>query len=524
MPIALVAVAFGLFVPAAQASVPLTQISSDPFSNSGSQHATEVEPDSFAYGSTIVAAFQQGRFTDGGGSDIGFATSPDGGTTWVHGPLPLTTFAGGPFHRASDPAVAYDAKANVWLISTVALSSTEWSIAVDGSTDGGQTWGDPVTVAAGTPETAFDKPWITCDNTPTSAFYGNCYEAWDDVAEGQKVELSTSSDGGLTWGVATTPANDTHAIGGQPLVQPDGTVVVPITDASYRLSAFRSVDGGASWSSETKIAIARTPALAGGLRAGFAFSSAGIDESGRIYVAWQDCRFRPKCSRDHLANGGANDIVYSTSVDGVTWSPVHRIPIAPEKSSVDAFLPALAVDRSTEGSDAHMALTYYYYPDASCDYSTCKLDVGFVSSINGGATWSAPKELAAPMSLSWLAVTDGGPMVGDYVSTSFTSDGLAHPVFVVAKPRNKTGFHEATYTPATGLQPAFQCVVPDVLGRSLKAASTAVMSHNCHTGAVRRAYSRTVRKGRVITQEPKPNAVLAPGADVSLLVSRGKRP
>src|SRR5436189_2249621 len=103
MPIVLGALAFGLFVPAAQATVPLTQISSDPFTNSTSQHATEVEPGSFAYGSTIVAAFQQGRFTNGGGSDIGFATSTDGGATWAHGSLPLTTFAGGPFHRASDP-------------------------------------------------------------------------------------------------------------------------------------------------------------------------------------------------------------------------------------------------------------------------------------------------------------------------------------------------------------------------------------------------------------------------------------
>jgi len=55
------------------------QISSDPFTNPTSNHKTEVEPGTFTFGSTIVSAFQQGRFFDGGGSDIGFATSTDGG-------------------------------------------------------------------------------------------------------------------------------------------------------------------------------------------------------------------------------------------------------------------------------------------------------------------------------------------------------------------------------------------------------------------------------------------------------------
>jgi len=59
-----------------------TQISADPFTNATSQHATEVEPDTFAFGGTWVSAFQVGRFFDGGGTDIGFVRSGDGGITW----------------------------------------------------------------------------------------------------------------------------------------------------------------------------------------------------------------------------------------------------------------------------------------------------------------------------------------------------------------------------------------------------------------------------------------------------------
>ncbi len=42
----------------------------------------------FANGSTLVAAFQTGRIAPGGATDIGWATSTNGGTTWSHGFLP----------------------------------------------------------------------------------------------------------------------------------------------------------------------------------------------------------------------------------------------------------------------------------------------------------------------------------------------------------------------------------------------------------------------------------------------------
>jgi hypothetical protein len=104
----------------ALANVALTPVSSDPFTNTTSQHQTEVEPDTFAFGNTIVSAFQVGRFFDGGASAIGFATSTNGGASWTSGFLPgITKFQGsGPYDRASDPAVAYDPQDNVWMISS----------------------------------------------------------------------------------------------------------------------------------------------------------------------------------------------------------------------------------------------------------------------------------------------------------------------------------------------------------------------------------------------------------------------
>ena len=60
------------------------------------------------------------------------------------------------------------------------------------------------------------------------------------------------------------------------------------------------------------------------------------------------------------------------------------------------------------------------------------LSVGFVSSTNGGSSWSATTVLASGMPTTWVASTSQGRMVGDYISTSFGSDNLAHGVFATA--------------------------------------------------------------------------------------------
>src|SRR5947209_15461903 len=94
-------------VTAATPGVALLQLSRDPYTNSTSQHQTEVEPDSYSNGTTIVAATQVGRFTDGGASNIGWSTSTDNGTTWQGGFLPNTTINATPpgtYDRVSDPS------------------------------------------------------------------------------------------------------------------------------------------------------------------------------------------------------------------------------------------------------------------------------------------------------------------------------------------------------------------------------------------------------------------------------------
>src|SRR3954447_2396366 len=72
----------------AGAAITSSQIAADPFTqatckgSATTNHHANVEPDTFSYGSTMVAAFQVGRIYDGGACAIGFATSRDNGSTW----------------------------------------------------------------------------------------------------------------------------------------------------------------------------------------------------------------------------------------------------------------------------------------------------------------------------------------------------------------------------------------------------------------------------------------------------------
>jgi len=236
----------------------LIQVSVDAFTIGPGQHATEVEPHMLSNGSTLVSTFQVGRVAPGGATDIGWATSTDGGATWTHGVLPgLTKGEGsGAYDAASDPVVAYDAKHGVWMIASLPLSSTLQvpAVVVSRSTDGGMTWQNPVSADPTAPSS--DKNWIVCDSWPNSPHYGNCYLEWDDPLNNGEIRMSTATDGGLTWGLATSTANVAQGIGGQPLVQPNGTVIVPIESIGTQtpsMLSFSSTDGGASWTAPVTI-------------------------------------------------------------------------------------------------------------------------------------------------------------------------------------------------------------------------------------------------------------------------------
>jgi hypothetical protein len=409
------------------------------------QHETQVEPSSHAVGSTIVTAFQAGRMVDGGASGIGFATSRDRGAHWRSGFLPSLTIASRPqgdAPSASDPAVAYDAQHGYWLIATVAESGFRVHILVSRSRDG-VSWSAPV-VAAGDPAEDDDKEWIACDNGSLSPFRGRCYLSYLDVRSSE-IRTRISTNGGLTWSAPAVTVPDNRLgfqNGAQPVVQPDGTLVVIYElaaggmhfddPAANQIQAVRSTDGGRTFGAPATVARVQHEEVRG-IRAP-TLPGAAVDAGGTIYVVWGDCRFREECARD--------DIVVSHSRNGTTWTPAERVPLVDRASDVQAFVPGLGVDRSATGRLAVVA----YTQSESCSFENCHgIDVAFVSSRNGGRAWTAPRRLnAQAMAISSLPETGLGRMLGDYIAASYVR-GRPIPVFALAHDLFGGHFRQAIY-------------------------------------------------------------------------------
>jgi hypothetical protein len=115
---------------------------------------------------------------------------------------------------------------------------------------------------------------------------------------------------------------------------------------------------------------------------------------------------------------------------------------------------------------------------------------------------------------------DGTSADGWRVEHAYASGNAFYPVEVSEWDAvgNRTVFsgEDVSVSPAL-------CLVPKVVGRTLARAKAAITRAHCRVGRVARAFSRQVRKGRVLAQRPKPGKRRTNGAPVNLVVSCGRR-
>ena len=115
------------------------------------------------------------------------------------------------------------------------------------------------------------------------------------------------------------------------------------------------------------------------------------------------------------------------------------------------------------------------------------------------ANASAPDQFVELLSVSCASAGNCGA-VGDYKDSSGNYRGLLFD--------------------SSPLRP---CVVPRLNGKTLAAARRSIRSHACSVGRIKHARSRTIKKGRVISETPKAGKRLKHGARVNLVVSSGRR-
>src|SRR5205823_12173780 len=136
----------------------------------------------------------------------------------------------------------------------------------------------------------FDKDWIGCDAGAASGFRGRCYAVYTDDAKDQ-VSSQSSDDGGVTWSAPARAGR--NLVGMEPAVLADGTLVTVAGSFDERgttgtIEGARSTDGGVTF---TPFTVASLQAAAGTPVRAISLPTLALDGSGRIYVAWTDCRF-----------------------------------------------------------------------------------------------------------------------------------------------------------------------------------------------------------------------------------------
>ena len=157
----------------------------------------------------------------------------------------------------------------------------------------------------------------------------------------------------------------------------------------------------------------------------------------QVYAAARNGRVKLDGQNIFVYRGSdPNDIAMSVMPAPTAGNPAPsfgapvRIPIEADSggqsNTNDHFIPGIGADANTSGSAAHLGLFYYSYRVASCQAynydNLCLPRVGYVSSPDSGAHWTAPTQLAS-MTLAEIARSSQGPMVGDYATADVIGAG-----------------------------------------------------------------------------------------------------
>jgi hypothetical protein len=407
----------------------------------------------------LVGDWQQDRWSNGGSSGNLSAYSLNGGTSWTIPPIssaPDTGQAkfsrctggnatnGGDFERATDPWVSFSPNG---VAHQVALGINDSNVAnavlTSRSFDKGANWEDPVVVRFDNQANFFnDKETLTAD--PTDSRF--VYVTWQRIVApnerasaraGERAAafrsiawFARSDDNGASYELVKPildPGNKAQTIGNQIVVLPNGDLVMLFNlirnvganqNRGYTAAVMRSADKGDTWSAPIEIDRMITdgvtdPADGHAVRTGDLIPQIAVDdESGALYVVWQDDRFT-----------GQEQIALSKSTDGgLTWSAAQRISTVGGVNQ--AFTPTVRV-----ADDGTVAVQHYDFRfDDPATTPPLTTDVWLLRSPDGGASWTEER-IGNPGdgtgSFDMTTAPDAlGYFVGDYAGLDFAGSGV----------------------------------------------------------------------------------------------------
>ena len=495
-------------VRASHDDIPLGKVTY-PISATKPQPDTQTEPSiavNPANPLNAVTAFQEDRVDAGGDAGNGFASTFDGGKTWVHGYLPgLTTVTGGTFDRASDAVVTFGAdpaKPGHYLVYANSLVFNDGSspsgdtnqsgMAINISKNGGRTWSKAVVLEQDGLAGLNDKNWLVADNgTGTGHTTGRVYVVWDRIAPMIYSYCDAGCDKLANW--TTSPANNGSfyafdpepGIGSIPLVLPDGSLGVVFegdfggtpsipsspTDqpelavaGSQLMFAIAKEAGAIPWPApldftETAFGIAANTGNAIAEQRAGTLPAAAVDpKTGQIYTAWEDGRFR---------TDGLNDIVFSTSTTmGVTWSSPKKVNGGRGNDHIDHWNAMIDV-----GKDGVVHVGYRQRNEKPGTPTTRSvkglsphIDTYYQQSSDAGAHWTSPlKANKVTTDVGYAAFSRGGAFLGDYNQVAAASNGTTYVVHNEALPKTPGERCNCSFSSGNGHQHQYTYVA--VIGK-----------------------------------------------------------
>ena len=450
-----------------------------------------------------VTSYQEGRVDAGGDAGNGWATTFDGGKTWIHGYLPgLTRTTGGTFDRASDAVVTFGAdpaKPGHYLVYANSLVFNDGSgpggdtnqsgMAINISKNGGRTWSKAVVLEQDGLAGLNDKNWLVADNgTGTGHTTGRVYVVWDRITPMVYTYCDHDCDQLANWASAGNQTffvyDPMPGIGSIPLVLPDGSLGVVFqgdfggipaipsspTDqpemnvgGSQLMYALAEGAGAVPWPlpltfTGNAVGIAaNTGNAVREQRAGTLPAAAVNPKTGQVYVAWEDGRFR---------TDGLNDIVFSTSANGVTWSSPKRVNGGKGNDFMDHWNAMIDV-----GKDGVVHVAYRqrdehpHSPTARSAHGfSPHIDTYYQQSSDSGAHWTAPLKVnKVTTDVGYAAFSRGGAFLGDYNEVAAASNGTTYVVHNEALPKSPGEKCNCSFTSGNGHQHQYTYVA--VIGK-----------------------------------------------------------
>ncbi|MBP7775773.1 MAG: exo-alpha-sialidase [Acidobacteria bacterium] len=276
------------------------------------------------------------------------------------------------------------------------------------SVDYGQTW---TTVVADSTNAGTDKPILAVRGLDVYVAFNHAQKAW----------VASSHDGGLTFTQHQIDKNGKlgWALVGGGTVTPNGAVHYAWAGyernggatGNVNLFVSSSSDGGTTWTSRV-VDISAAPPDCSAYSCGWAYLGAQMsvasDATGKLYVLWN-------------ANAVArapNRLYFATSADGgASWSPRVEVSTA-AAGSAHAF-PALV---ARGAGDVRIG-----WMDAR---GGAQWNTWYRSSTNGGATWSAERDLSTFVpGFSYIQADGYAYPYGDYWELTVDGQGKTHAVW-----------------------------------------------------------------------------------------------